>query len=201
MEKTKIIATLGPSSISEEMVVKMDHLGVDLFRINLSHTVISDLEGLVRRVQGWSDKKICIDTEGAQLRTGGLKNDFLQIDTAESIRIGGPLNDEKDEIIPLNVKNPNEKLRVGDLLKIDFDSALVQITDIEKFHLVLTNRLQLLLRQQSGQRDKSLEVEEVFPGIGHRHYVPPIGIRRRQQRHSFQYFQLKTTLSIFFSRR
>ena len=136
MEKTKIIATLGPSSLSEEMVVKMDHLGVDLFRINLSHTVISDLEGLVTRVQGWTDKKICIDTEGAQLRTGGLKNDLLQIDTGESIRIGGPLNDEKDGIIPLNVNNPHEILRVGDLLKIDFDSALVQITDIEKFHLV-----------------------------------------------------------------
>ena len=122
MEKTKIIATLGPSSFSEEMVVKMDHLGVDLFRINLSHTVISDLKELVKRVQGWTDKKICIDTEGAQLRTGNLKNDLLQIYNGESIRIGGPLNDKKDEIIPLNFKNPHEILRVGDLLKIDFDS-------------------------------------------------------------------------------
>ena len=116
--------------------MKMDHLGVDLFRINLSHTGLSDLKELVKRVQGWTGKKICIDTEGAQLRTGNLKNDLLQIYTGESIRIGGPLNDKKDEIIPLNFKNPHEILRVGDLLKIDFDSALVQITNIEESHLV-----------------------------------------------------------------
>ena len=72
MEKTKIIATLGPSSFSEEMVVKMDHLGVDLFRINLSHTVISDLKELVKRVQGWTDKKICIHRRGA-IKDGELK--------------------------------------------------------------------------------------------------------------------------------
>ena len=116
--------------------MKMDHLGVDLFRVNLSHTVISDLEELVVKVQGWTDKKICIDTEGAQLRTGPLKDSLLQINAGELIRFGGSLNVGEDSIIPLNVKNPHEILREGDLLKIDFDSALVQITDIEGLHLV-----------------------------------------------------------------
>ena len=93
--------------------MKMDHLGVDLFRVNLSHTVISDLEELVVKVQGWTDKKICIDTEGAQLRTGPLKDSLLQINAGELIRFGGSLNVGEDSIIPLNVKNPHEILREG----------------------------------------------------------------------------------------
>ena len=40
--RKKIIATLGPSSLTKDVVQKMDSNGVDLFRINLSHTKASD---------------------------------------------------------------------------------------------------------------------------------------------------------------
>jgi len=35
MKEKTIIATLGPSSLTKRIVKKMDHLGVDIFRINL----------------------------------------------------------------------------------------------------------------------------------------------------------------------
>ena len=44
MHKKCIIATLGPSSLKKEVVQKMDRLGVDIFRINLSHVNLDDLE-------------------------------------------------------------------------------------------------------------------------------------------------------------
>ena len=47
----------------------MDSFGVDLFRINLSHTNIGDFKPLVDKLRRWTDKQICPDTEGAQLRT------------------------------------------------------------------------------------------------------------------------------------
>ena len=43
MKKVKIICTIGPSSLEETIIKKMDDSGVDLFRINLSHTRIDDL--------------------------------------------------------------------------------------------------------------------------------------------------------------
>ena len=36
--KAKIVATLGPASSSPEMLEKLFRAGVDVFRINLSHT-------------------------------------------------------------------------------------------------------------------------------------------------------------------
>ncbi len=131
MNKTKIIATLGPSSLSKEIVGQMDHLGVDLFRINLSHTKIDELKDVVSTAQGWTEKPICIDTEGAQLRTGPINKNSMQINSGEQIRFCGSHGIHDQMLIPLNIPNPHEVLRPGDLLKIDFNSALVQVTGID----------------------------------------------------------------------
>ncbi len=44
---TKILVTLGPTSMNKKMVGEMSSKGVDLFRINLSHTNIDELENLI----------------------------------------------------------------------------------------------------------------------------------------------------------
>ena len=74
MDNKKIIATLGPSSLIQNVVKKMDILGVDIFRINLSHVQINEFEEIINKVKDWTDKPICPDTEGAQLRTGNIKS-------------------------------------------------------------------------------------------------------------------------------
>ena len=68
-ENIKIISTIGPSSFNKSTIQKMDKSGVDLFRINLSHTDINDLNKKILLLKKWTTKNICLDTEGAQLRT------------------------------------------------------------------------------------------------------------------------------------
>ena len=74
MKDIKIICTVGPASVDENIITKMNESGVDLFRINLSHINVEDFIPLVERLRGWTDKPICTDTEGAQLRTSLLNN-------------------------------------------------------------------------------------------------------------------------------
>ena len=66
----EIICTLGPSSLNDEIIVRLEELGVSLFRINLSHTRVSDLVDTIHYIQGVTSVPICLDTEGAQIRTG-----------------------------------------------------------------------------------------------------------------------------------
>ena len=40
-----------------------------MFRINLSHTEVKDLEKIINFIRHHSSVPICIDTEGAQIRT------------------------------------------------------------------------------------------------------------------------------------
>ena len=130
MNKRQIISTLGPSSFKENIVRKMDESGVDIFRINLSHTEINDYEDIVRMVSGWTDKPVCPDTEGAQLRIGKIKGDkdFIIAEKDSIIEIVGIDNyTGKQNQIPFSINSPEELLKQGYLLKIDFDAVIIQI--------------------------------------------------------------------------
>ena len=65
----ELLSTLGPSSLNKTVLKKLELLGVSLFRINLSHTEIKDLEETIDLIRSYTNVPICIDTEGAQIRT------------------------------------------------------------------------------------------------------------------------------------
>ena len=84
MGKIKIIATIGPSSLDEKTIKKMDSAGVDYFRINLSHTSVEDFIPMVNKIKGWTNKPICPDTEGAQIRCSIL-SDVIKVKSHEIV--------------------------------------------------------------------------------------------------------------------
>ena len=74
MKNIKIICTIGPSSSNSKILKKLKKEGVNIFRINMSHTKLSKLPIVLKNLQKNVGKnKICIDTEGAQLRTTLVK--------------------------------------------------------------------------------------------------------------------------------
>jgi pyruvate kinase len=78
MKKKEIICTIGPSTYNNK---KLNYLKkkVSLFRINLSHTKVSELKKKILFLKKIIDiKKICIDTEGAQIRTGLVNSKVLK---------------------------------------------------------------------------------------------------------------------------
>ena len=78
IKKTKIVATLGPASSSEDVIEKMILEGVNVFRVNFSHADYSDVSDrieIIRKV----DKKlntntsILADLQGPKLRVGKIE--------------------------------------------------------------------------------------------------------------------------------
>tara|TARA_Y100001970_G_scaffold2704_1_gene3190 strand:+ start:42171 stop:44345 length:2175 start_codon:yes stop_codon:yes gene_type:complete len=128
--KTKIIVTVGPSSLYKDAIQKMDSFGADYFRINLSHTKIDEIESMVYQLKKWTNKKICLDTEGAQLRTEEIEKNQLFLEKGGELKIIGNSPNLLDDGLKLNVKNPGELLSIGDVLNIDFNGASVQVIDI-----------------------------------------------------------------------
>ena len=132
MSNKLIIATVGPSSMNKETIVKMDKSGVDIFRINLSHTDANEFQKIFNKLSNWTKKPICPDTEGAQLRTGKLSQNELTIEPNDIIELVGSNIEHNNFSIPLNILSPENIFNVGDLLKIDFDDVLVQICRIQE---------------------------------------------------------------------
>ena len=63
--ETELLCTLGPSSMNNRTIKRLEALNVTLFRINLSHTSVSEVANTIRFIQKRSSVPICLDTEGA----------------------------------------------------------------------------------------------------------------------------------------
>ena len=106
----------------------MTDLGVNLFRINLSHTKVSDIPKTIELVNSFTSVPLCLDTEGAQIRTGRLKNDlFLKNNEKLIIKREEGIGDSQS--FNLYPEVAFDKLEVGDIINIDFNSVMVQVID------------------------------------------------------------------------
>ena len=102
--RIKIIATVGPSSFEKGIITKMDRSGVDIFRVNLSHTNIKDYNNIISQLRKWTSKPICPDTEGAQIRTGIINNKdrLLEVKSNNILEIKGSITKVRKEQLQLN---------------------------------------------------------------------------------------------------
>ena len=64
----KIFCTLGPSSLNKKFL-QFSNKKVSLYRLNISHIEINKLKSTIGFIRKFSKIPICIDTEGAQIRT------------------------------------------------------------------------------------------------------------------------------------
>jgi pyruvate kinase len=75
LRRTKIVATLGPSSSERSVIAKLFEAGADVFRINMSHTTherMRELVAAIREVERDHERPIGImlDLQGPKLRVG-----------------------------------------------------------------------------------------------------------------------------------
>lgn len=126
--KTEILCTLGPASFNEQVIKRLDDLGVNLFRINLSHTKAQDLAAIINNIQAHTDVPVCLDTEGAQIRTGDFVD--LRIELRENSLVRGHRRKVPGDPTGFNFYPNNivDEFQIGDFISIDFNSVLVQIT-------------------------------------------------------------------------
>ena len=78
MRRTKIIATLGPASNTEEMILRLLTCGVDVFRLNFSHGKREDHAPVIHRVREIATElgryvPIVGDIQGPKLRIGDVE--------------------------------------------------------------------------------------------------------------------------------
>lgn len=127
----KILCTLGPASMDERVISRLDELGVGMFRINLSHTPVDVVEETVARIQSLTKVPVCLDTEGAQVRTGKMAAGAVEVSENAIVHAVSELIDGDASRFSLYPGDVVDRLRPGDLISIDFDAVLVQVTDVE----------------------------------------------------------------------
>lgn len=127
----EILCTLGPASLNDRVIGRLTELGVSLFRVNLSHTALEDVARVVEFIQTRTSVPVCLDTEGAQIRTGHIVDSPFEARENTLIRIPQrrvPGDARTFNLHPIDIA---ERFQIGDFLSIDFNSVLAQVVDFE----------------------------------------------------------------------
>ena len=104
--KTKILATLGPASHTPEKMRELFDAGVDVFRINMSHTSHDMLRKMVADLRALSDEVgrpigILCDLQGPKIRLGKLNDGPRMLKEGERIRLVLGETSDKPEEVPI----------------------------------------------------------------------------------------------------
>ncbi len=138
---TKIVATLGPASSSNDEIEALFEAGVDVFRLNFSHGTVDDHKSkidIIRSLEKKHDRQVGVigDLQGPKLRIGDFENDSIDIEKGESIRFDLDTSLGNNERVNLPHPEVIEALGVGSNILIDDGKVRVEITEKGKDYLV-----------------------------------------------------------------
>ena len=132
-KRTKIIATLGPSTTSSKMLTELIAAGTDVFRLNLSHAKIEDAKEIINKLKSSSLKlkrpvATLIDLQGQKIRVRGFaKKGFVNLKNDQKFVLDGSLKDEEGDDFSVgvthkhfykNIKTKDEILLSDGLIKL-----------------------------------------------------------------------------------
>src|SRR5580765_7131143 len=88
--RTKIIATIGPASRNYETISQMIEAGMDVARMNFSHSTHEDHQNTVDVIRRYNEEfksNICLlgDLQGPKLRVGMVQNNEIFLESGRKI--------------------------------------------------------------------------------------------------------------------
>jgi pyruvate kinase len=139
-KRTKIIATLGPASSSPKSISNLIKEGTDVFRINLSHANVNEIEKIINILKDASLKlkrpvATLIDLQGQKIRIKGFSDkEYILLKTKSEFILDAALADNKgtEKSVGLTYKDLPKQLEVGDELLLSDALIKLEVTKIEK---------------------------------------------------------------------
>ena len=134
LRKTKIVATLGPASSSEEVLERMIDAGVNVVRLNFSHGSAQDhieRANLVREIAARLRRPIGVlcDLQGPKIRIGKFENNKIQLKTGTKFILDAACELGNQERVGLDYKTLPSEVVPGTVLLLD-DGRIVMSVDV-----------------------------------------------------------------------
>ncbi len=148
--KTKVIATIGPASRSEEMIEKLILSGVDVFRLNFSHGTQDLHKEVISRIRSLNQKLnshvgIMADLQGPKLRLGDVRENIPALQTGDILEF-------------------TTEPHLGDNKKV-FITYKEFPLDVEPGDMILINDGKIELKAIETNRSNSVKAEVIYGGL------------------------------------
>jgi pyruvate kinase len=133
--RTKIIATIGPATASEEMLEKLILAGINIARLNMSHANGEEarrITELIRKLSAKHDRRIGVlmDLQGPAIRTGELP---VSLDLKPGEKIGLTVHgatSEEIKSVDVNYDHLVDDIQVGNIVIVD--NGMIHLKVLEK---------------------------------------------------------------------
>lgn len=132
MNKTKMIATIGPSSRSRETIKQMILSGVDVIRINMSHSSFEDARDVILKVRELNRELsvitgIMIDTRGPEIRITELEKNKIKLLAGNNIRIVKNNIKGNENMISLTLPEVINYIKVGERILLNDGNVTLEV--------------------------------------------------------------------------
>jgi len=147
LKKTKIIATLGPSSSSSGVIEKLIKEGVDVLRINFSHSSHEEAQVLIKEIRKINtnlntNTSILADLQGPKLRIGKMRPDIsLNVGSIIKIKTGKEFIGD-DKVIFINYQTLPLDINIEEKILIDDGKIILKVTETNKKDQILAEVIQ-----------------------------------------------------------
>ena len=130
MYKKELICTIGPGCDSKDTLTALRDVGVNIFRINMSHASVDDLIKY-KKLSTELGIRLGIDTEGAQIRTKITNSKSINLEKKNIVTLSRYIDKLDNSVhISLHPENVFDELSLGNLVRLDFNGALVRVDKI-----------------------------------------------------------------------
>lgn len=134
LSRTKIIATVGPASRKYETISAMIEAGMDVARMNFSHSDHAAHQStidLVRKFNHEHASSICLlgDLQGPKLRIGTVEDNEIFLEAGSSIQLTSEECLSTAEILYIRYQNLAQDVKAGENILLDDGKIRLQVID------------------------------------------------------------------------
>lgn len=135
--QTKIIATLGPATSSKIIISDLIASGVDVFRLNFSHSSKEEYLRLINLIKELNleletNVAIMADLQGPKLRVGEIENNIIQLNEGDVITfVTEKCLGQKDHIYMSYQEFPKD-VNAGEVILIDDGKIKLEVIETNK---------------------------------------------------------------------
>ena len=130
VRRTRIVATIGPASDSDEVIKELVVAGVDVFRLSFAHGDIASGIERLRRIRALApDQAIMVDIPGPKIRAGSFGTSPVALNVGTHIELVEAFDETSTfERIAVERRDVLSLLRVGDKIHIGDGGVSLDVT-------------------------------------------------------------------------
>ncbi len=131
---TKILATIGPASDSQDMIEQLFTAGVDVFRLNFSHGCHDDHRAALHNIRAVEEKfnhpiGVIGDLQGPKLRIGTFETDRIELEKNQTFRFDSDSAAGNESRVCLPHPEVIESMNIDDRIFLDDGKVRIKITN------------------------------------------------------------------------